>query len=130
MKQSEKCKRPPSTHTLFHGEWTFSISITAYVMPIPLFIATLSLMPNSALNKSWRYIEGALYEYAFTYMLSYVLDLRCWKLHLKIYFHLKYRKKPFWITLRPCVSIFNFTLEKIRLIGLFLLFFLNVILWG
>ena len=30
-------------------------------MPIPRYIATLALMPKSALNKYWRYIEGALY---------------------------------------------------------------------
>ena len=30
-------------------------------MPIPRCIATLALMPKSALNKCWRYIEGALY---------------------------------------------------------------------
>ena len=29
-----------------------------YDMPIPRYIATLALMPKSALNKSWRYIEG------------------------------------------------------------------------
>ena len=30
-------------------------------MPIPRYIADLTLMPKSALNKSWQYIEGALY---------------------------------------------------------------------
>ena len=30
-------------------------------MPIPRYIATLALMPKSAQNKYWRYIEGALY---------------------------------------------------------------------
>ena len=36
-------------------------SSNAYDMPIPRYIATLALMPKSALNKYWRYIEGALY---------------------------------------------------------------------
>ena len=36
-------------------------SLNAYDMPIPRYIATLALMPKSALNKYWRYIEGTLY---------------------------------------------------------------------
>ena len=36
-------------------------SLNAYDIPIPRYIATLALMPKSALNKCWRYIEGALY---------------------------------------------------------------------
>lgn len=38
----------------------------------------------------WKYI----YKFAFTYMCYKVLDLTCWKLLLKIHFHLKYKKKP------------------------------------
>ena len=37
------------------------VFISTYDMPIPRYIATLVLMPKSALNKSWRYIEGELY---------------------------------------------------------------------
>ena len=40
-------------------------SSNAYDMPIPRYIATLALMPKSALNKYWRYIEGALYIHRF-----------------------------------------------------------------
>ena len=67
MKQSENCKRlqaplPPP----FHGINTLYIdySLNAFDMPIPRYIAILALMPKSALNKSWRYIEGALYIYS------------------------------------------------------------------
>ena len=30
-------------------------------MSVPRYIADLALMPKSALNKCWRYIEGAMY---------------------------------------------------------------------
>ena len=46
MKQSENCKQPPAR----------TYSSNAYDMSIPRCIATLAIMPKSALNKSWRYI--------------------------------------------------------------------------
>ena len=54
------CKQPPAS-PLFSRRMTISLfSLNAYDMPIPRYIATLALMPKSTLNKSWRYIEGAL----------------------------------------------------------------------
>ena len=66
MKQSENCKHPSAPPTpLFHVHSMYILCINyssnAYDMPIPRYIATLALMPKSALNKYWRYIEGALY---------------------------------------------------------------------
>ena len=40
-------------------------------MPIPHDITTLALMPESVLNNSWRYIEGALY------MIIIYMNYRC-----------------------------------------------------
>ena len=44
-------------------------SSNAYYMPIPRYISTLALMPKSALNKSWQYLEGALYNFVYNKLL-------------------------------------------------------------
>ena len=49
---------------------------------MPRYIATLALMPKSALNKSWRYIEGALYMY-------YIYAHYAWYCFKRLIFHEK-----------------------------------------
>ena len=64
MKQSENCKQPSSTPPPFSRRMNILYidnRSNAYDMVIPRYIAILALMPKSALNKSWRYIERALY---------------------------------------------------------------------
>ena len=45
-------------------------------MPIPRYIATLALMPKSALNKYWQYIEGALYMYMVYISTSFAVSVK------------------------------------------------------
>ena len=73
MKQSENCKHPSAPPPPFFTENVHSL-YQLYDMPIPRYIATLALMPKSALNKYWRYIEGALYN---TLTLLYYTNVLC-----------------------------------------------------
>ena len=66
-----------------------------YNMPIPRYIATLALMPKSALNKCWRYIEGALYLCFIIYFAPFTLLMflfgliQCEKLKMVVTMRLK-----------------------------------------
>ena len=65
MKKSENFNQPPATPPPFSARRMYILCIdynlNVYDTPIPCYIATLALMKKSALNKCWRYIEGALY---------------------------------------------------------------------
>ena len=68
MKQSENCKYPSAPPPPLSRKMyilCINYSSNAYDMPIPRYIATLALMPKSALSKYWRYSEGALYMFGF-----------------------------------------------------------------
>ena len=62
-KQSENCKQPQASHPFSRRMNILCIdyiSIT-YHMRTHRYVATLDLIPKSALNKTYRYTEGALY---------------------------------------------------------------------
>ena len=88
MKQSENCKQPPALPPPLRFSRRMYIlcidySSNAYDMPIPRYIATLALMPKSALNKYWRYIEGALYTAASSYSKNTMVKFCIFQINFK-----------------------------------------------